>query len=298
MRLSILQFGATGALAREVLAAAPQEVSIRALSRTEVDLSDPGSVMRAIDEAGQVDLVLNAAAYTAVDRAENEPDLAYAVNARAPMAMAKACQARGLPLVHISTDMVFSGAKDGAYVEDDLVGPLHVYGASKLAGEDAVLAYSERGLVVRVSWLFSRFGQNFVQAILKAAQSQAELRIVSDQRARPTSSADVAAFLLSQAQTLAALPAGDPRWGLVHCANQGCASRLDMAREVFTLAGGTTQAPVLHPVATHEFPTPARRALNAELDCSRLEREFGTVLRPWRDALAEMMRGAPPTEGT
>lgn len=298
MSLTILQFGATGALAREVLAKAPAGISIRALARSDVDLSDPASVTRAIDQAGPIDLVLNAAAYTAVDRAETEPDLAYAVNARAPMAMARACQARGLPLVHISTDMVFSGAKDGAYVEDDPVGPLHVYGASKLAGEDAVLAYCDRGLVVRVSWLFSRFGHNFVQAILKAAETQPQLRIVSDQRARPTSSADVAAFLLSQAPRLATLSAGSPQWGLLHCANQGCATRLDMAREVFAIAGRAPAAPVLNPVETREYPTPARRALNAELDCSRLARVFGTVLRPWQDALAEMLTHAPRTESS
>ncbi len=125
-----------------------------ALSRAEGDLTAPDASARAIGEAGDVDLVLNAAAYTAVDKAESEPDLAYAVNAWAPQAMAKACQARGVPLVHISTDMVFSGAKDGPYLETDAPAPLHVYGASKLAGEMAVLDACDRAVVARVSWLF------------------------------------------------------------------------------------------------------------------------------------------------
>src|SRR5690606_38622851 len=183
MSLRILQFGATGQLSREVLARAGGEVAVTALSRAEVDLADAEAVARAIGEAGDIDLVLNAAAYTAVDRAESEPDLAYAINGRAPAAMARACKARNVPLVHISTDMVFSGAKDGPYVETDPVGPLMVYGASKLAGEDAVLHLHDRALVIRVSWLFSAFGQNFLQLMLRLAASQPVLKVVNDQRA-------------------------------------------------------------------------------------------------------------------
>ena len=155
MTLRILQFGATGQLAREMLDRAGAGVTITALSRAEVDLTDATAVARAVTEAGEIDLVLNAAAYTAVDKAEAEPDLAYAVNAWAPAAMARACQTRGLPLLHVSTDMVFSGDKASAYVETDAPAPLHVYGASKLAGEQAVLAACDRALVMRVSWLFS-----------------------------------------------------------------------------------------------------------------------------------------------
>ena len=151
MSLKILQFGASGQLAREVLDRAGEGVSVTALSRADVDLTDPAAVERAILDAGEVDLVLNAAAYTAVDKAESEPDLAYAVNAAAPRAMARACARRGAPLVHISTDMVFSGAKAGAYVETDAPAPLHVYGASKLLGEEAVLGECDRALVARVT---------------------------------------------------------------------------------------------------------------------------------------------------
>jgi dTDP-4-dehydrorhamnose reductase len=283
----ILQFGATGQLARELLDRAHDGVRITALSRADVDLTDTAAVTRAIAEAPAVDLVLNASAYTAVDKAESEPDLAYAVNAWAPGAMAKACQARSLPLIHISTDMVFSGAKAGAYVEADARAPLHVYGASKLAGEQAVLANCDRALVARVSWLFSAYGQNFLQIMLRLAKSQPVLKVVDDQRARPTASGDVAAFFIAQAQRLKAAASGAPEWGVLHLVNQGVASRYDMAQALFELVGGP--APAMEAVPTSAFPTPARRALNADLDTQRLRTVFGSDLRPWREALKDVV---------
>ena len=289
MSLRILQFGATGALSRELLARAGGGIEILALSRAEVDLSDAVAVRRAIEAAPQIDLVLNAAAYTGVDLAQSQPDLAYAVNARAPEAMARACQARGLPLVHLSTDMVFSGEKAGAYLETDSVGPPHVYGASKLAGEAAVLGACERALVLRVSWLFSAFGQNFLQAMLRLGETQPALKIVSDQRARPTASGDVAGFILSQVERLARAPAGAPEWGLLHVANQDVATRCEMAQAIFELAWPDREAPVIEPVPTSAFPTPARRALNGELDTGKLARVFSLQLRPWREALEDVI---------
>ena len=289
MSLKILQFGATGQLSREILARPAPGIEVKALSRADVDLADAQAVARAIADAGPVDLVINAAAYTAVDKAESEPELAYAVNARAPRAMARACQARSIPLIHISTDMVFSGAKSGAYVEDDAVGPLHVYGASKLAGEDGVLDNCDRALVLRVSWLFSTFGQNFLQAMLRLGETQPVLKVVDDQRARPTASGDVAAFLLDQAPRLAALPAGAPQWGLLHFANAGVTTRYEMAKAIFATAWPDRPAPAIEPVPTSAFPTPARRALNAELDCTRLDRVFGVQPRPWGAALNEVI---------
>lgn len=293
MSLKVLQFGASGQLSREVLARAGGDVEVTALSRADVDLADAEAVARAIGEAGDIDLVINAAAYTAVDRAESEPELAYAINGRAPAAMARACKARGAPLVHISTDMVFSGAKDGAYLETDPVGPLMVYGASKLAGEDAVLHLHDRALVLRVSWLFSAFGQNFLQLMLRLAASQPVLKVVDDQRARPTASADVAAFILAQAPRLAAAPAGAPEWGLLHFANQGVATRLEMAHAIFDLAWPGRPAPPMDAVPTAALNLPARRALNAVLDCTRLAQVFGVTPRSWREPLAEAVAALP-----
>lgn len=287
--MRILQFGATGQLAREMLDRCGGRADVVALSRAEADLTDAASLARAVETAGPIDLVLNAAAYTAVDKAESEPDLAYAVNARGPEAIAKACQARGLPLIHISTDMVFDGEKAGAYVESDPTGPLHVYGASKLAGEQAVLGACDRALVARVSWLFSIHGQNFLQAMLRLGQTQPVLKVVADQRARPTASGDVAEFILDQAPRLAALSADAPEWGLLHLVNAGVATRCDMAREIFRLAWTDRPAPVIEPVPTSAFPTPAKRALNANLDTTRLETVFGVRLRPWQEPLAEVI---------
>jgi dTDP-4-dehydrorhamnose reductase len=236
MTLRILQFGTTGQLAREMLDRQDGAIEVQALSRAEVDLTDPAAVARAVETAGEVDLVFNAAAYTAVDKAESEPELAYAVNARGPEALARACAARDVPLIHISTDMVFDGEKAGAYVETDATNPLHVYGASKLAGEQAVLANHDRAVVARVSWLFSAYGQNFLQMMLRLGQTQPVLKVVDDQRARPTASGDVAAFILSQAGRLARAPKGAADWGVLHLVNAGEASRYDMAQTIFAQA--------------------------------------------------------------
>lgn len=288
MSLRILQFGATGQLAREMLDRAGPGVAITALSRAEVDLTDAGAVARAVAEAGDIDLVLNAAAYTAVDKAESEPDLAYAVNAWAPAAMARACQARGLPLLHISTDMVFSGDKTAPYVETDAPAPLHVYGASKLAGEQAVLGACDRALVMRVSWLFSAYGQNFLQMMIRLGETQPVLKVVADQRACPTASGDLAAFILSQGERLARAPAGAPEWGLLHVVNEGAATRYDMAQAIFALTR-PGDPPAMEPVPTTAFPTPARRALNGELDSGRMQAVFSLQLRPWQEALEDVV---------
>ena len=289
MTLRILQFGTTGQLAREMLDRQDGDIEVRALSRAEVDLTDPAALVRAVETAGKIDLVFNAAAYTAVDKAESEPDLAYAVNARGPEALAKACAARDVPLVHISTDMVFDGEKAGAYVETDPTNPLHVYGASKLAGEQAVLAAHDRALVARVSWLFSAYGQNFLQMMLRLGETQPVLKVVDDQRARPTASGDVAAFILSQAGRLARAPKGAADWGLLHLVNAGEASRYDMAQTIFALAWPGRAPPRMEPVPTSTFATPAKRALNGVLDTTRLQQVFGLQLRPWDEAMEDVI---------
>ncbi len=296
--IRILQFGATGQLAREMLARQGGGAEVIALSRSDVDLGDPAAVTRAVETAGEIDLVLNAAAYTAVDKAESEPDLAYAVNARAPEAMARACAARDVPLIHISTDMVFDGEKAGAYLENDATNPLHVYGASKLAGEQAVLAAHDRALVARVSWLFSAYGQNFLQMMLRLGETQPVLKVVVDQRAKPTASGDVAAFLLSQADRLARAPKGAAEWGVLHLVNSGETSRYEMAQEIFSLAWPDRDPPVMEPVPTSAFPTPAKRALNAVLDTSRLKQVFGLQLRPWEEALEDVIAELQPAKVT
>lgn len=286
MTLKILQFGATGQLAREVIRNAPAaRVAVQALSRAEVDVTDRDAVLDAI-AATDADLVLNATAFSDVDGAESRQAAAFAVNGAAPGFMAEACDRRGLPLIHVSTDSVFDGEKDGPYEETDPAYPISVYGASKLAGEVAVLERAPRSAVVRTSWLFSALGRNFLQIML-GLKDRSSIQVVADQHARPTASADLARFLLAAAPRWVEAHEGADEWGVTHFANAGGATRLDMARAIFEIAGGP--APDLIPTTTAAFNAVAARPVNAELDCARLEAVFGVSPRPWREALEEVM---------
>ncbi|HYG26566.1 MAG TPA: dTDP-4-dehydrorhamnose reductase [Caulobacteraceae bacterium] len=277
----ILQFGATGQLAREMLARGQGQVT--ALSRTDVDLVDAEAVERAI-LGSDAELVVNAAAYNAVDKAESEEALAFAVNAHAPTAMARACAAKGIPLVHVSTDCVFDGSKDGAWTEDDEPGPLGAYGRSKLAGERGVLESGADAVVLRTSWVFSPFGRNFLQIMLQLARTQPQVRVVDDQHGKPTCAGDMAAFLIAAAPRLVARE--EALFGLFHFANPEAVTRRGFAEAIFAGMGLTT--PIV-PITTAEFPTPAARPLNAVLDCGKLERAYGVRLRSWREGLAETL---------
>ncbi|MBC6983656.1 dTDP-4-dehydrorhamnose reductase [Caulobacter sp. 17J80-11] len=287
MSLRVLQFGSTGQIGRALVdQAARRDVEIVALDRSRVDLRASDAVARAVREAGPVDLVVNAAAFTRVDDAEAAEEEAFAVNAEAPQAMAEACARRDLPLVHFSTDYVFDGEKGAPYAEGDAPRPLNAYGRSKLAGERAVLAACPRALVVRVSWVFSPWGTNFFSWILSQAGRREPLRIVEDQIGRATSALDAAAFVLDLAPRLVTAPAGDPIFGLLHFANAGAVSRRAFAEELFALAGG---GPPVEGVASAAFPAAAVRPLRAELGTGRLEREFLAPPRPWREAALEVL---------
>lgn len=287
MTLRILQFGATGQLAREMIrnAAAGVSVSVRALSRAEVDVTDRQAVLDAV-AASDADLVLNATAFSDVDGAESRREAAFAVNGAAPGFMAEACARRGLPLVHVSTDSVFDGEKAGPYNETDPARPISVYGASKLAGETAVLRRAPRSAVVRTSWLFSALGRNFLQIML-GLRDRASIQVVADQHARPTASADLARFLLAAAPRWVEAGEGAAEWGVAHFANAGAATRLEMARAIFEIAGGP--APELVATTSAAFNAVAPRPVNAELDCGRIGAVFGVRPRPWREALEEVM---------
>jgi dTDP-4-dehydrorhamnose reductase len=288
MTVRILQFGTTGQLARELLGQAKDfDVVITALSRAEADFADPQAVARRAAEA-DADLVVIAAAYTAVDQAESEPDLARAVNAVTPGAVARAIGADGPALVTISTDYVFSGDKGSPYVEADATAPKNVYGATKLEGEGAVLAACPRALVIRTSWVVSSHGKNFIKTMLRLAGEGAPLKVVADQFGRPTAARDLARFILGQAGRLAAARAGDPVFGLVHFANAGEVSWKGFAEGVFDLAFGEG-APEVAATTTAEFKTPARRPLRGTMDTTKLQRVFGVTPRPWREAAAEIV---------
>ena len=288
MTVRILQFGTTGQLARELLAQARDfDVSITALSRAEADFSNPQAVADAV-KAHSADLVVIAAAYTAVDLAESEQDMARTVNADSPAVIARACGGDGPALVNVSTDYVFSGDKGAPYLEDDATDPPNVYGATKLAGERLILATCPRALVIRTSWVVSSHGKNFVKTMLRLAGTGNPISVVDDQFGRPTAARDLARFILSQAERLAAAKAGDPVFGVHHFANAGETSWKGFAEGVFDLALGA-EAPEVGSIKTADRPSPAKRPLRGTLDTGKLERTFGVTPRPWREALAEIV---------
>ena len=288
MTLKILQFGTTGQLATELLRQGPaHDIALTALGRADVDLSDPEAAGARVAEAG-ADLVVIAAAYTAVDLAESERDLARAVNALSPGAIARACEAAGSALVNISTDYVFAGDGGAPYAEDAPTRPLNTYGATKLEGEALVAAGCARSLSIRTSWVVSAHGKNFIKTMLRVAAAGNPLKVVDDQSGRPTSAADLAGFILDQAPRLAAAKAGDPAFGLVHFANSGEVTWKGFAEAIFAEALGP-DAPSVGGQKTADYVTPAKRPLRATMDLSRLARDFGVTPRPWQAALKDIV---------
>lgn len=256
-----------------------------ALGRPEMDLADSDSVTRAL-EAAAPDAVVSAAAYTAVDRAETEADVAHSINGAGAGAVARAARALGVPIVHISTDYVFDGMLDRPYRETDATGPTGIYGASKLEGEKAVLAeYGSNAAVLRVAWVYSPFGSNFVKTMLRLAGDRDRVSVVADQVGNPTSALDIADGILMVAANLVASDRPALR-GVFHMTAQGEASWADFAAAIFAASaehGGP--AAQVEPITTTQYPTPATRPANSRLDCARIGEVHGVVLPDWRKSL-------------
>ena len=272
--MSLLVFGRTGQLAR----ALQRQEAVTALGRAEADLLDPAACAAAIHAAAPR-VVINAAAYTAVDRAEQEETLATRINAAAPAAMAQACAARGIPFLHVSTDYVFDGSGDRPWREDDPVGPLNAYGRSKLAGEAAVRAAGGRHVILRTSWVFSAEGANFLTTMLRLSETRDSLSVVADQLGGPTPAAEIAATLLRMAAALCAGQGG----GTYHYAGAPAISWAGFARAI--LAGAGRDVTVTD-IPSSAYPTPARRPLNSRLDCAKLRADFGITPADWRAGLS------------
>lgn len=281
MTLKVLQFGATGQVGQALIAAATDRIALKTLSRAEVDLTDPAAVRAAI-LAADCDLVWNAAAFTMVDRAESEPEAASAVNATAPGAMAAACAERGLPFIHLSTDSVFDGQTTRPYVETDPAEPISVYGRSKLAGEQAVLAHP-RTAVLRVSWVFSPYGRNYVSFMLELGRTREVLQVVADQHGSPTDGEALAGFMVAGAGRWAGAQADDPAFGLFHFANAGETSRFDFARAALD-RDPLTRAQ-LEPTTQSAFAEAAARPPRSPLDSGKLAATFGFTPQPWKPAV-------------
>ncbi|HEU0044505.1 dTDP-4-dehydrorhamnose reductase [Sphingomonas sp.] len=258
-----------------------------ALTRAELDLTDPAAIAAKVAERPWA-AVINAGAYTAVDKAESEPLLAWQVNALAPAALAAACKAADMPLVHVSTDYVFAGDRDGAWEVDDPVGPTSVYGASKLGGELAVRTGCFRHAIVRTAWVVSATGANFVKTMLRLGADRPTLRVVADQHGSPTSAADLAEALATIAIRLADDPAAPT--GTWHFSNAGATTWHGFATEIFRQAaahGGPSA--IVEAIATADFPTSARRPANSLLSTAALTRDWGVVPRPWQEALRPIL---------
>jgi dTDP-4-dehydrorhamnose reductase len=291
--VDLLVTGANGQLGWELIRRAPaQALSLHGCTHAVLDITDQSAVAEAIArQAPRV--VVNAAAYTAVDKAESEAALAFAVNRDGPRNLAEACHAREIPLIHISTDYVFSGVKAGAYGENDPVEPLGVYGASKLAGEQAIRETGVAHVVLRTAWVFGVHGANFVKTMLRLGQERDVLRVVDDQRGCPTFAGDLAEVVLTIARRLLVAP--EPSLGLFHCVGSGETTWCGFAREIFTLARPRlARVPRIDAITTAEYPTPARRPANSVLDTAKLARTFGITLRPWQAGLEEMLEATLP----
>lgn len=289
-RLKILQIGLTGQVAMELLARGPgRGHAISALGRQQIDLAEPDKVAAAIATGGPYDIVINGAAYTAVDKAEADAELAMKVNAESVAAIARACNAGGSTLIHLSTDYVFDGMKDAPYVEDDPTNPLSVYGRSKLAGEMAVRAHNPKHIILRTSWVYSAFGTNFVKTMLRLGREREELKVVDDQWGSPTAAGDVAAVCLDLAERIAVLD--EPRhYGTYHFVGAGATTWCRFAQAIFELSAAWSgcRARVV-PIPSDAYPTAATRPKNSRLDTRRIERTFGVTPRPWRSALTEVL---------
>lgn len=276
--MKLLVFGRTGQVATELQRLQPQAVF---LDRAAADLTKPETCSDVIRNF-RPDAVINAAAWTAVDRAETEEDAALLVNGAAPGAMARACAEIGAPLVHISTDYVFDGSGSAPWKPEDPTGPLGAYGRTKLAGEEAVRASGAAHVILRTAWVFSAHGANFVKTMLRLGADRPALRVVADQIGGPTPAGDIAATCL----TLAAALRDGAKGGTHHYAGTPATSWAGFARETFAQAG---LAVTVEDIPSDAYPTPARRPLNSRLDCSALAADFGISPPDWRAGLAQVI---------
>lgn len=284
--MRILVTGRDGQVAMSLRELGPaQGHAIVALGRPELDLAgDPAAIANAIVEQ-EPDVVISAAAYTAVDKAESDRAAAQAVNVRGAEAVAAAANQLGIPLLHLSTDYVFDGSKATPYIETDPTCPTGVYGETKRDGEEAVLAVHDNVAIIRTAWVYSPFGHNFVKTMLRLAEDRKEVAVVSDQVGNPTSAIDIADGLLPIGAKLAA--SSDPALrGIFHMAGTGAASWATFAAAIFKTSaelGGPTAS--VRPIATNEYPTAARRPANSQLDCGKLAQAHGVILPAWTESM-------------
>ena len=277
----LLILGAGGQIGHTLAALCrTRDIATRALMRHECDITAPESVEAAVNGCG---FVVNAAAYTAVDKAESDVDTAHATNAIAPGVIAEACARQGVPLLHISTDYVFGDGIGRPWREDDPIAPPNVYGATKAAGEDAVRAACPSHLILRTSWVYDNQGKNFVLTMLRLGAEREELRVVADQHGGPTSAGDIAHAILRMIEVSNQMGFG--QWGTYHFSGGPPTTWFDFAAAIF--AG--RDKPKLIPISTTEYPTPAKRPLYSVLDCGKISTAFGIAQPDWHQSLSKVL---------
>lgn len=281
--MKLLVYGQSGQVAKELARRLPSGVNAQFLDRSLADLTDPAACAAQI-LAHRPDAVINAAAYTAVDRAESEEDIATAINGHAPEAMAKACATLGIPFVHISTDYVFDGAGTDPFAPDAPIGPLGAYGRSKAIGEAGIRRASDLHAILRTSWVFSAHGANFVKTMLRLSETRDALSVVADQTGGPTPAAAIADACLSIAAQLITDPA---KAGTYHFSGSPDVTWAEFARTIFDMAGRTV---VVSDIPTSAYPTPALRPTNSRMDCRSTKTEFGIARPDWRQGLHDVLK--------
>lgn len=284
MRLIVI--GKEGQVARALAERAPSHgVTTVHLGRPQLDLADPSGIEDLLAEAGG-DLIVNAAAYTAVDQAESEPDLANAINGVGAGVLAGVAASLGVPIIHLSTDYVFDGTAERPYREADEPCPVGAYGSSKLLGEQAVASEVPNHAILRTAWVYSPFGRNFVKTMLRLARERDEIAVVADQHGSPTSALDIADGIIAVGRNLLARPDETTLRGIFHMTGSGFTTWAGFATEIFRQSGcfGGPVARV-RPITTADYPTPAKRPANSRLDCSKLARVHGVTLPAWQTSL-------------
>ena len=290
--MKILLVGANGQVGREIQDLFNQkEIDLVSFSRQQLDITNLHSIETQLAaQADNATCLINVAAYTAVDKAENESQQAFQVNRDGALNLATFCQKYKLPLIHLSTDYVFSGAEEQPYKEEEPASPINVYGQSKLEGEQAIQNNLEQYIILRVSWVFGQYGHNFVKTILRLASEREELKIVADQYGNPTAAEDIAKVLLTIVGEIAQ---GNTAWGVYHYSNTPQVSWCEFAEDIVEVgrkANQSIRVKTIEPILTSQFPTPAKRPMNSGLCCDKIHENFGVKCASWRSYLVKVIQ--------
>ncbi|MFP1763670.1 dTDP-4-dehydrorhamnose reductase [Lonsdalea quercina] len=283
--MKILITGSRGQVGHSLVAQLVGKAELLAVDRDELNITDHYAVMRKVEQF-QPDYIINAAAHTAVDKAEDEIAPSYTINRDGPAYLAEAAKRVGAVMLHISTDYVFDGESDQIYSEEMPVGPQGIYGKSKLAGEYAVAESADRYLILRTAWVFGEHGNNFVKTMLRLGETRDALSIVGDQVGGPTYAGDIAAALIRMVEFIEA--GNTPEWGVYHFSGMPYVSWFEFAQAIFELAGKAAllaSLPTLTSISTSEYPTRAKRPANSRLNCQKIQRQFGIAPSDWQSAL-------------